>query len=120
MNTKVTTIDEYLDGVDPAFRYELQRIRELVTSLVPDVEESISYRMPTLKYKGRTLVYFTASKKHLSFYPSSWAIEELRARLSDYSTTERAIRFTPQNPLPENPIKDLVLYHVSQIDTGRQ
>lgn len=120
MNTKVTTIDEYLDGVDPAFRYELQRIRELVTSLVPDVEQSISYRMSTLKYKERTLVYFTASKKHLSFYPSSWAIEELRARLSDYSTTERAIRFTPQNPLPENLIKDLVLYHVSQIDTGRQ
>lgn len=46
MNTKVTTIDEYLDGVDPAFWDELQRIRELVTALVPDVEESISYGMP--------------------------------------------------------------------------
>ncbi|MCO5221522.1 MAG: DUF1801 domain-containing protein [Thermomicrobiales bacterium] len=83
MGDKATSIDAYLDGIDPAFRAELERIRALVTRLVPSVEETISYRMPTLTYKGRALVFFTASKKHMSFYPSSWAIEELKDRLSD-------------------------------------
>ncbi len=120
MTEKATTIDAYLDGIDPAYRPELERIRALVSELVPEVEESIIYRMPILKYRGRALVYFTASKKHMSFYPSSWAIEEFRDRLADYRTTEHAIQFTMKNLLSTDLIEDLVRYHVSQIDAGRQ
>lgn len=40
MSEKATNIDEYLAGTDPAYREELQRIRALVTKLVPSVEES--------------------------------------------------------------------------------
>lgn len=116
---KATSIDEYLDGIDPGFRPELQRIRALVTRLVPGVEEAITYRMPTLKYKDRALVYFTASKKHMSFYPSSWAIDELRDRLAGYKTTEHAIQFTLENPLPSELIEDLVRIHVREIDADR-
>lgn len=112
------SIDEYLEGVDSAFRPELERIRALVTRLVPSVEETMSYRMPTLKYRGRALVYFTASKRHMSFYPSSWAIEELRDRLSGYETTEHAIRFTLEHPLPDELIEDLVRVHLREIDAG--
>jgi uncharacterized protein YdhG (YjbR/CyaY superfamily) len=120
MGTAPTRIDEYLDGIDQAFRPELERIRALVTELVPSVEETMSYRMPTLKYKGRALVYFTASKKHMSFYPSSWAIEELKDRLSGYKTSEHAIQFTLHDPLPSELIADLVRVHVREIDAGRQ
>lgn len=119
MGEKPTSIDEYLNGIDPAFRSELERIRALVTRLVPSVEETISYRMPTLKYKDRALVYFTASKKHMSFYPSSWAIDELRDRLAGYKTTEHAVKFTLQNPLPDELIEDLVRVHVRDIDADR-
>ncbi|MCF2587289.1 iron chaperone [Brevibacterium sp. UCMA 11752] len=120
MSEKATTVDEYLDGVDPAFRAELQRIRALVTELVPNVEEPISYRMPTLKYKDRALVYFTASKKHMSLFPSSWAIEEFKDRLEDYKTTVHAIQFTLAKPLPTDLIEDLVCFHQRQIDENRQ
>jgi uncharacterized protein YdhG (YjbR/CyaY superfamily) len=88
MGEKAKTVDEYLNALDPAYRAELERLRALVTQLVPDTEETISYGMPTLKYRNRALVYFTASKKHMSFYPSSWAIEELKDQLKDYKTTE--------------------------------
>lgn len=120
MGEKATTIDEYLDALEPAFRAELERIRVLVTRLVPSVEESMSYGMPTLKYKNRALVYFTASKKHMSFYPSSWAIEELKDRLEGYKTTEHAIQFTLEKPLPGGLIDDLVRVHVREIDANRQ
>jgi uncharacterized protein YdhG (YjbR/CyaY superfamily) len=120
MGETAASVDEYLDGVDPAFRPELMRIRALVTRLVPSVEEAISYRMPTLKYKGRALVYLTAAKKHMTFYPSSWAIEEFKDRLTDYRTTEHGIQFTLENPLPDKLIEDLVRYHARQIDIDRK
>lgn len=119
MGAVPTTIDEYLDRVEPAYRVELERIRQLVTALVPSVDEAITYRMPTLKYKDRALVFFTASKKHMSFYPSSWAIDELRDRLSGFNTTEHAIQFTLENSLPDDLIEDLVRIHVRDIDAGR-
>jgi uncharacterized protein YdhG (YjbR/CyaY superfamily) len=117
---KAKSIDEYLGNVNPEFRKELVRIRSLVKKLVPSVEETISYNMPTLKYKDRPLVYFTASKNHMSFYPSSWAIEELKDKLDGYKTTTHAIQFTLKQPLPDALIKELVRAHVRDIDANRQ
>jgi uncharacterized protein YdhG (YjbR/CyaY superfamily) len=119
MDGKAKSIDEYLSQVEPQQRAALERIRELVKQLVPSVEETMSYRMPTLKYKNRALVYFTASKKHMSFMPSSWAIEELKDKLKGYKTTQHSIQFTLANPLPDALIKELVLNHVRDIDADR-
>jgi uncharacterized protein YdhG (YjbR/CyaY superfamily) len=117
---KPKTIDEYLNNVDIERSKVLEKIRVLVKQLVPDVTESISYNMPTLTYKNRALVYLTASKNHMSFYPSSWAIEDVKDKLSNYKTTEHAIQFTLEKPLPESLIKELVLIHKQYIDNGRQ
>lgn len=119
VDAKPKTIDEYLSRLDDAPRAQLERIRSLVGDLVPSGEETMSYGMPTVKYKGRALVYFTASKKHLSFYPSSWAIEEFASRLEGYTTTVHAIQFTPETPLPDALLTDLVLAHVRDIDADR-
>jgi uncharacterized protein YdhG (YjbR/CyaY superfamily) len=117
---KSKNIDEYLSKVNPEFRMELQRIRTLVKEIVPTAEEAMSYNMPTLKYKDRALVYFTASKKHMSFYPSSWAIEDLKDKLKDFKTSEHAIQFTLEKPLSNELIKELVLAHIHYIDVNRQ
>jgi uncharacterized protein YdhG (YjbR/CyaY superfamily) len=119
MDRKPTTIDEYLSNVEPRQRAELERIWALVKDLVPSAEETISYSMPTLKYKNRALVYFTASKKHMSFMPSSWAIEEFKDKLTGYKTTEHTIQFTLEHPLPDALIRELVLNHVQDIDADR-
>ncbi|MBX0301601.1 DUF1801 domain-containing protein [Cryobacterium sp. 1639] len=120
MGEKAKTVEEYLSELDPARRAELERIRALVKRLVPDTEETLSYGMPTLKYKNRALVHFTASKKHMSFYPSSWAIEELRDQLTDYKTTQHAIQFTLDTTLPSRLLEDLVRVHMREIDANRQ
>lgn len=119
MSQKPTTVDAYLERVDPARREELRRILELVRSLVPEVEEKLSYGMPTLGYRGQALVYVTASQKHMSFYPSSMAIEELRPRLTGYTLSAHAIQFTLERRLPDELIEDLVLAHARLIDADR-
>ena len=120
MGEKAKSVEEYLSALDPACRAELERIRALVIHLVPDIEETMSYGMPTLKYKNRALVYFTASKKHMSFYPSSWAIEELKDQLKRYKITEHAIQFTLDKTLPDRLVEDLVRIHVREIDAIRK
>ncbi len=120
MAEKAKTVEEYLERLSPEFREELERIRSLVLELAPEAEETMSYGMPTLKYRGRALVYFTASKKHLSFYPSSWAIEELAGELAAYKRTEHSIQFTPETALPTDLIERLVRIHLREIDAGRQ
>lgn len=117
---KTTTIDEYLSNLEPERREALEHIRTLVKQIVPDADETMSYNMPTLKYKDRPLVYFTSSKKHMSFYPSAWTIEELKDELKGYQTTAHAIQFTPNNLLSDQLIKNLVLIHKREIDANRQ
>lgn len=117
---KPKNIDEYLGNANPQFRPELERIRALVKQIAPTAEETMSYGMPTFKYKNRPLVYFTASKKHMSFYPSSWVIEEFKDQLEAYKTTDHAIQFTLENALPDALIEKLVHAHIRYIDAGRQ
>ena len=116
MKPAAESIDAYLADVDPERRAELERIRALVHGLVPGLTEKISYRMPTLEYKGRALVYFTASKKHLSFYPSSYALEELRDRLTGFKSTDHAVQFTLDKPLDDSLVEALVMVHKQLID----
>jgi uncharacterized protein YdhG (YjbR/CyaY superfamily) len=116
---KAKTIDEYLSSTTPVFRKELEQIRSLIKKLVPTAEETISYNMPTFKYKDRPLVFFTASKNHMSFYPSPWSIEDFKDKLKDYKTTSHAIQFTLKNPLPKDLIKELVMRHVKYIEANR-
>jgi uncharacterized protein YdhG (YjbR/CyaY superfamily) len=56
----------------------------------------------------------------MSFFPSSWAIEELKDKLKSYKTTRHVIQFTLENPLPDALIKEPVLNHVRDIDADRQ
>ncbi len=117
---KPKNIDEYLGNVNPQFRPELERIRALVKQLAPTAQETMSHGMPTFKYKDRPLVYFTALKKHMSFYPSSWVIEDFKDKLEPYKTTDHAIQFTMEKPLPDALIEELVLAHLHYIDADRQ
>jgi len=118
MDPKPATIDAYLETINPEFRPELERIRAIVARLVPEAEETISYWMPTFKYRGRALVYFTASKKHMSFYPSSFAIAELGDRLNGYKKTAHAVHFTLGNRLPDELIEEMVRAHLRHLESS--
>ena len=68
-------MDGYLAALTPAQRAQFERIRRIVRSIVPDAEETISYRIPTFKHRGKYLIYFAAFKDHMSVYPTVGAVE---------------------------------------------
>lgn len=110
----MSTIDEYLEGVNPQMRDVLNDIRRVVHELVPEAQESISYGVPTFKVKDRPLLYFAAYKNHMSIHPQ--AGDELRAKLKDYKTAKGTIQFTLEHPLPDGFIEEFIHYRLSLID----
>lgn len=112
----MTAVDDYLAGVDEPERGALEHVRAMVTVLVPDVTEGVSYGIPALKHLGRPVLGFAAAKDHLSVYPfSPAAIDAVRDRLAGFALSKGTIRFSASTPIPDDVLTDLVLFRVRQI-----
>lgn len=112
----MSTIDEYLETVTPTQKLELQRIRSMIKQLVPDVEERISYHMPSFTYKGETLLLFSAFKNHMSLFGAVKPVEEKLEGKFEMSG-KGTLQFTEENPLPDDIIMEIVLTRKNEIDT---
>jgi uncharacterized protein YdhG (YjbR/CyaY superfamily) len=56
--------------------------------------------MPTY-WKGRNLIHFAASKKHLGLYPGGEATTVFAEELKDYDVSKGTIRIPWEQELPE-------------------
>lgn len=102
-------MDEYLEQLPPDQKAALERVRSVVGALVPDAEEGTSYGMPAFIYAGRPLLGFRAAKNHLSIFPfSPAAVEAVMDRLEGFDLAKGTIRFTPEQPVPEDVLADVV------------
>lgn len=116
MKQAADTVQEYLEALEPPQRLELQRIRNLIKKEVPEAEESISYQMPTFKLSGKPLIYYAAFKNHFSIFPTSGPIAELEEDLKEFQTAKGTIKFTLENPIPDELIKRLLKARIKQIN----
>ena len=113
-------MDDYLDGLPPEQREALARVRDIVDRVAPDAEEGESYGMPAFLYAGRPLLGFRAAKKHLSVFPfSPAAIDAVEGRLEGFDRSKGTIRFSPDRPVPEEVLTDLVRARKEEI-TAKQ
>ena len=110
------TIDEYLNNLEPTKKAALERVRKIVKEMVPEAEETISYGMPTFKYKRRPLMYFATFKNHLSLFPASGkVIEQMSSKLEKYKTSKGTLQFTAEDPIPEEVIKEMLQIRQAEI-----
>ena len=97
---KPGTVDAYIAAQDEAVRPALERMRGILRAAVPDAEERIAWSMPTLR-KGRDLIHFAASKRHLGLYPGDEAVAAFAEELRGYDVSKGTIRFPYGAELPE-------------------
>lgn len=112
----MTVIDEYLHTLSAPERTALQHIRSIVHNTVPEAVETFSYGIPTLKYKCKNLIHFSAFKNHLSLFPGGQATTAFTDRLSDYKTFKGTIQFTLDNPIPDDLLTDIISFCKTVID----
>jgi uncharacterized protein YdhG (YjbR/CyaY superfamily) len=100
-------IDEYLAGVNPKSRALLRKLRKTIRSIVPEVDECISYRLPAFRYQGRIIAGFSATATGCSYYPfSGTTLKTLAHDLEGYSQTKSALHF--DKPLPAALVRKLL------------
>ncbi len=115
------TVDEYLATVPEPARGTLNKVRAVIRSAVPpQATETISYRIPAIRYKG-LLVGFAAFSKHCSFFPMSSAVmETFKNELARFETSKGTIRFPVDKPLPAALVKKLVKARIAQNEDRNQ
>lgn len=108
-------IDEYLAGVSPSSRALLKHLRKTIHSLVLEVEECISYRMPAFRYQGRIIAGFQAASAGCSYYPfSGTTLATLAGDLDGYSRTKSALHFGPNKLLPATVVRKLLKARIAE------
>jgi uncharacterized protein YdhG (YjbR/CyaY superfamily) len=114
-------IDEYLAGVSPKSRALLRQLRKTIHSIVPDVEECISYRMPAFRCDGRIIAGFSATSTGCSYYPfSGTTLKTLAAAIAGYGQTKSALHFGPDQPLPPALVRKLLEARMAEGRTSKR
>jgi len=110
-------IDTYLANLPADQRETLQRLRAQIARLAPDAVETISYGMPAFKLHGRFLISFAGWKAHCSIYPLTGAFLAAHTdALQGYGRTKGSLHFTPEAPLPDALVGQLVLERLADLE----
>lgn len=115
MNTKkYKTVDEYFSSLSREKKNLLEELRAIIKKAAPDSEEVISYNMPAFKYYGM-LVFYTAHKNHIGFYPGSSVVNDLyKDELKAYKTSKGTIQLPFDKPIPKRLVKNIVKFRVKE------
>lgn len=110
-------IHEYIATFPRPVQTVLKRVRTAIRKAVPGAQETISYKIPTFKLNGRSVLYFAGWKEHYSLYPSSARmIAKFKKELADYEYNDKGtIRFPLDGPVPEELIAGIARFRVREM-----
>lgn len=115
MARKPETIDEYLSTLAPERRVTLEKLRRTIRTVVPEVEECISYSMPAFRLNGHIIAGFLATQKGCSYYPfSGKTLATLTAELAPYDQTKSALHFDAKRPLSAALVRKLLKARIAE------
>jgi len=114
LKNRINTVTDYLNEQPDNVYTALENIRQIIKFLVPGAEETISYKVPSYKYKGM-LVGFGAAKNHCSFFVmSSTLLNDFKDEVKDFKTSTGTIRFSPDKPIPNDLITKIVMARLAE------
>lgn len=119
MRDPAKDFDHYIAAVPEPARTTLEKMRQTIRAAVPEVTETISYRLPTFRYRGKPLVALGAAKDHCSFFLMGYIPPELEGELEKYDTGKGTIRFPVDRPLPASLVRKVVKARIAQVEAGK-
>ena len=117
--TLAKNVDAYIASFPIKMQQLLKQMRKTIKAAAPKSEESISYRMPAYKWKGRPLVYFAGYENHIGFYATPTGNSIFQKELAGYKTGKGSIQFPLDKPLPLALITRIVEYRVRENEEKR-
>lgn len=109
------TVDEYIEYFPDEVQNILQTVREVIKAELPnEIEETISYQIPTYKLNGTYVIYFAAYKTHISIYPASDGFDKDHPEAKEYRKGKGTYQFPLSQPLPMELIRKLVKFKLKE------
>lgn len=106
-------IDKFILGFPEPVQTKLHQLRNLILKEFPELEEKISYGIPSY-YSNGPLVHFSGFKSHIGFYPAPSAIVHFQKELSIYKTSKGAIQFPLEQNLPVELIRNILRFRMQE------
>jgi uncharacterized protein YdhG (YjbR/CyaY superfamily) len=111
------SVEAYLAALPPGQRAALDKLRAVIATAAPDATEGISYAMAAFKLHGKGLVCYAAFKDHYSLFPmSKQVIADHLDELGERATGKGTIRFSYDELLPVNLVKNMVKARVVEVE----
>ena len=104
------SVDVYISAFPKDVQKVLEKIRHTIRKSAPTATESISYRMPAYKLRGKPLVYFAAFTEHIGMYPP--APKEFKKETEKYAGPKGNLKFSLDEPIPFDLIRKIVQFKV--------
>lgn len=102
------TLQSYLSPLSPEIKARLLLLRDIFLEVIPDAEEAIKYRMPTIMLKSKNLLHYAAFKHHIGIYPLPPVLAKLRSDIAPFVHAKGSIQFQHDHPLPTDLIRKIV------------
>lgn len=116
---KFKSWDEYFSIQSERSREMLNELREIITEVLLDAEESWGYGVPAYNLvpnaKLDKKIMIAGFKNHVSFYPSADTIEFFKEELTGYKVLKGTIQFMHKQKLPRELIKSMILHRYKTI-----
>jgi uncharacterized protein YdhG (YjbR/CyaY superfamily) len=99
-SSQTNEVIKYISEFDPEIQARMNTLRQLFFEVLPDTQESISYKIPCYKV-GKHHLYFAGYKKHIGFYPV-YGLGEIEDEFSEFRAkgTKDTLHFLHNEPLP--------------------
>lgn len=110
---EILTVDQYIAQYPEEMQERLKALRTAIHEAVPDLTESMAWKMPTFKKQG-SVIHFAVQTRHIGLYPGSEAVEVFAPKLTDYKTTKGGIQLPHTKPLPLALVKELAAYSAEE------
>jgi uncharacterized protein YdhG (YjbR/CyaY superfamily) len=113
----VEQVDAYLAAVEEPKRSTLEAVRHTIMEIMPDAEQTISYKVPAFRADGAVIAGFAAFRDHLSYLPFSGSVlTGLAGELTGYPMTKSALHFPIDRPLPRALVEKLIAVRRAEVD----
>lgn len=109
-------IEKFIKSQPADVQKPLRSFRKLLLSHVPNAEERMLYKVPSVCHAGVPLVAYGARKNGCSFYTMSPKIcKTMQEDLKGLKVSVATIHFTKDSPLPDGLVKKIISARLEEV-----
>lgn len=117
---KPKDVDSYIANSPSGVQPILEELREIITSTIPEAEESISYNVPFYKFHG-VHVGFSAFKNHATFGIGADVFQSKDRKMLEekgYKTGKETIQIRYDQEVPATALNQLLKAKLKEANRG--